>query len=130
MKAADLKALGFKTKAIAKTFAKLSDVTAKNYKTEFDFIEALKRKVDNFKKLGLEFNNAFKKHDVSSQKVKAKRVAKLEKKNQELLQKIDKIIESRKRKPLLNLMILIMDFINFMLNPQNHYSVKFQNIIY
>ena len=31
MKAADLKALGFKTKAIAKTFAKLSDVTAKNY---------------------------------------------------------------------------------------------------
>jgi hypothetical protein len=32
MKAADLKALGFKTKAIAKTFAELSDVTAKNYK--------------------------------------------------------------------------------------------------
>ena len=98
MKAADLKALGFKTKAIAKTFAKLSDVTAKNYKTEYDFIEALKHKVDNFKKLGLEFNNAFKKHDVSSQKVKANRVAKLEKKNQELLQKIDKIIEIKKKK--------------------------------
>ena len=98
MKAADLKALGFKTKAIAKTFAKLSDVTAKNYKTEFDFIEALKHKVDNFKKLGLEFNNAFKKHDVSSQKVKANREAKLEKKNQELLQKIDKIIEIKKKK--------------------------------
>ena len=93
MKAADLKALGFKTKAIAKTFAKLSDVTAKNYKTEFDFIEALKQKIDNFKKLGLEFNNAFKNHDVSSQKVKANREAKLEKKNQELLQKVDKIIE-------------------------------------
>jgi len=82
MKAADLKALGFKTKAIAKTFAKLSDVTAKNYKTEFDFIEALKHKVNNFKMLGLECNNAFKKHDVSSQKVKANREAKQEKKNQ------------------------------------------------
>ena len=49
MKAADLKVLGFKTKAIAKTFAKLSDVTAANYKTEHDFMEALKRKVNNFK---------------------------------------------------------------------------------
>ena len=69
MKAADLKALGFKTKSIAKTFAKLSDVTAANYKTEHDFIEALKHKINNFKKLGLEFNNAFKNHDVSSPKV-------------------------------------------------------------
>ena len=85
MKAADLKALGFKTKAIAKTFAKLSDVTAANYKTEHDFIEALKHKINNFKKLGLEFNNAFKNHDVSTPKVKANREAKLEKKNQELL---------------------------------------------
>jgi hypothetical protein len=42
IKAADLKALGFKTKAIAKTFAKLSDVTAAYYKTEFDFIEAIR----------------------------------------------------------------------------------------
>ncbi len=41
MKAADLKALGLKTKAIAKPFAKLSDATAANYKTEPDFIEAL-----------------------------------------------------------------------------------------
>ena len=93
MKATDLKALGFKTKAIAKTFAKLTDVTAANYKTEHDFIEALKHKINNFKKLGLEFNNAFKNHDVSSQKVKANRAAKIEKKDKELLQKIDKIIE-------------------------------------
>ena len=55
MKAADLKALGFKTKAIAKTFAKLSDVTAKNYKTEHDFMEALKHKINNFKKSILDF---------------------------------------------------------------------------
>ena len=33
MKAADLKALGFKTKAIAKTFAKLSDVTDRMHKS-------------------------------------------------------------------------------------------------
>ena len=98
MKAADLKALGFKTKAIAKTFAKLTDVTAANYKTEHDFIEALKHKINNFKKLGLEFNNAFKNHDVSTPKVKANREAKLEKKNQELLQKIDKIIEIKRKK--------------------------------
>ena len=101
MKAADLKALGFKTKAIAKTFAKLTDVTAANYKTEHDFIEALKHKINNFKKLGLEFNNAFKNHDVSTPKVKANRVAKLEKKNKELLQKIDKIIEVKKQKAII-----------------------------
>jgi len=117
MKAADLKALGFKTKAIAKTFAKLSDVTAKNYKTEFDFMEALKRKVDNFKKLGLEFNNAFKKHDVSSQKVKANRVAKLEKKNQELLQKIDKIIEIKKKKTIIKPYDIDNGFYKFYVEP-------------
>jgi glucuronate isomerase len=100
MKAADLKALGFKTKAIAKTFAKLSDVTAANYKTEHDFMEALKHKINNFKKLGLEFNNAFKNHDVSSPKVKANRAAKIEKKDKELLQKIDKIIEIKKKENL------------------------------
>ena len=120
MKAADLKALGFKTKAIAKTFAKLSDVTAKNYKTEFDFIEALKRKVDNFKKLGLEFNNAFKKHDVSSQKVKANREAKLEKKNQELLQKIDKIIEIKKKKASIKPYDIHFPYYTFIKNQQHH----------
>ncbi len=52
MKAADLKALGLKTKAIAKTFAKLSDATAANYKTEPYFIEALKHKIDHFEKSG------------------------------------------------------------------------------
>ena len=65
MKAKDLKELGFKTKAIAKTFAKLTDVTAANYKTEYAFIEALKHKINKFKKLGLEFKNAFKNHDLS-----------------------------------------------------------------
>ena len=117
MKAADLKALGFKTKAIAKTFAKLSDVTAKNYKTEFDFMEALKRKIDNFKKLGLEFNNAFKNHDVSSQKVKANREAKLEKKNQELLQKIDKIIEIKKKKTIIKPYDIDNGFYKFYVEP-------------
>jgi hypothetical protein len=42
-------------------FAELTDVTAANYKTEHDFIEALKHKINNFKKSGLKFNNAFKK---------------------------------------------------------------------
>ena len=64
-------------------------------------MEALKHKINNFKKLGLEFNNAFKNHDVSSPKVKANRVAKLEKKNKELLQKIDKIIEVKKQKAII-----------------------------
>ena len=48
-----------------------------------------------------EFNNAFKNHDVSTPKVKANREAKLEKKNQELLQKIDKIIEVKKKKAII-----------------------------
>ena len=70
MKAKDLKELGFKTKAIAKTFAKLTDVTAANYKTEYAFIEALKHKINNFKKLGLEFNNALKTMIYQLQKLK------------------------------------------------------------
>jgi hypothetical protein len=38
---------------------------------------------------------------VSSQKVKAHRVAKLEKKNQDLLKKIDKIIKIKKKKSII-----------------------------
>ena len=93
------------------------DVTAKNYKTEHDFMEALKHKINNFKKLGLEFNNAFKNHDVSSPKVKANRAAKIEKKDQELLQKIDKIIEARKKKTIIKPYDIESGFYKFYVEP-------------
>ena len=42
IKASKLKEIGFKSKAIAKTFAKLSNIKAKKYETEDEFLNALK----------------------------------------------------------------------------------------
>ena len=50
--AVTLKEIGFKSKAIAKNFAKLSDVNPKNFNDESALLKALKNKLENFRKLG------------------------------------------------------------------------------
>jgi hypothetical protein len=67
--AATLKEIGFKSKAIAKNFAKLSDVNPKNFNDESSLLKALKNKLENFKKLGLEFNDVVKKLILLHQKL-------------------------------------------------------------
>ena len=47
--AATLKELGFKSKAIAKNFAKLSDVNPKDFNTESALLTALKNQLNNFR---------------------------------------------------------------------------------
>ena len=93
--AATLKELGFKSKAIAKNFAKLSDVNPKYFNTESALLTALKNKLNNFKKLGLEFNDVVKKINTSTPKIKENRMKKQEKKNEELITKIDTHLKSK-----------------------------------
>ena len=50
-----LKNLGFKSKAIAKTFSKLSNVNTTEYINDQDFLKALKNKLNNFKKIRIRF---------------------------------------------------------------------------
>ena len=95
IKASKLKEIGFKSKAIAKTFAKLSNIKAKKYETEEDFLNALKNKLSNFQKIGLDFT-LLKYIDTSSEKVKQNREKKkenkrieTEKKSKEIIEKID-----------------------------------------
>ena len=105
--AATLKETGFKSKAIAKNFAKLSDVNPKNFNDESSLLKALKNKLENFKKLGLEFNDVVKKINTATPKIKQNREIKLEKKVEILKNKVDKFIEDKKRKNnILNHMIL------------------------
>ena len=56
IKASTLKELGFKSKTIAKNFAKLTNVNPKEYSNEELLLKALKNKLSMFQKLGLEFN--------------------------------------------------------------------------
>jgi len=95
--AATLKEIGFKSKAIAKNFAKLSDVNPKNFNDESSLLKALKNKLENFKKLGLEFNDVVKKINTATPKIKQNREIKLEKKVLVLKNKVDKFIEDRKQ---------------------------------
>ena len=67
IKASTLKELGFKSKTIAKNFAKLTDVNPKEYSNEELLLTALKNKLSMFQKLGLEFN-FIKSFDYSSPK--------------------------------------------------------------
>jgi len=53
--ASEIKAAGFKSKIIAKNFAKLTDIRAKDYNNEQSLLNALTNKLNQFKKLGLEF---------------------------------------------------------------------------
>ena len=93
--AATLKEIGFKSKAIAKNFAKLSDVNPKDFNTESALLTALKTKLNNFKKLGLEFNDVVKKINTATPKIKENRMKKQEKKNEELITKIDTHLKSK-----------------------------------
>ena len=93
--AATLKEIGFKSKAIAKNFAKLSDVNPKDFNTESALLTALKNKLNNFKKLGLEFNDVVKKINTATPKIKENRMKKQEKKNEELITKIDTHLKSK-----------------------------------
>ena len=69
IKASTLKEIGFKSKLIAKCFAKLTDVNPKEYSNEELLLTALKNKLSMFQKLGLEFN-FIKSFDYSSPKFK------------------------------------------------------------
>ena len=97
IKASTLKELGFKSKTIAKNFAKLTDVNPKEYSNEELFLTALKNKLSMFQKLGLEFN-FIKSFDYSSPKVKENREKKQEKKYNETLEKLNKIEKSFEQK--------------------------------
>ena len=96
--AATLKEIGFKSKTIAKNFAKLSDVNPKDFNTESALLTALKNKLNNFKKLGLEFNDVVKNINTATPKIKQNREVKLEKKVEVLKIKVDKFIEEKKKK--------------------------------
>ena len=80
IKASTLKEIGFKSKLIANKFAKLTDVNPKEYINEESLLTALKNKLNNFKKLGLEFNYLVKSIDTSSPKIQENRQKKQEKK--------------------------------------------------
>ena len=97
IKAPLLKQLGFKTKKIAINFAKLSNVKAKTFNTEEQLLNALKSKLSNFQKLGLDFNSTLKKFDTSTKNIKINREVKLQKKVDFLKEKVDKFIEKKKQ---------------------------------
>ena len=90
IKASTLKELGFKSKLIAKKFAKLTDVNPKEYSNEELLLTALKNKLSMFQKLGLEFN-FIKSFDYSSPKVKENKQKRKEKKYNETVEKINQI---------------------------------------
>ena len=91
IKAQDLKILGFKSKAIAVKFAKLLNINIKKASSEQSFLNELKSSLNNFKSIGLEFNDTLKNFDTSTKKVKENRqVKKLkEKEFKEVSEKID-----------------------------------------
>ena len=73
-----LKDIGFKSKKIAKSFAWLTNVKSKDFKNAEAYLTALKTKMDNFKKIGLSFDNTILKTiDTSSDKVKQNRLFKI-----------------------------------------------------
>ena len=90
IKASTLKELGFKSKLIARKFAKLTDVNPKEFSNEELLLTELKNKLSMFQKLGLEFN-FIKSFDYSSPKVRENRQKKKEKKYNETLEKINEI---------------------------------------
>ena len=97
IKASTLKELGFKSKLIARKFAKLTDVNPKEFSNEELLLTELKNKLSMFQKLGLEFN-FIKSFDYSSTKVKENRKKKQEKKYNETLEKLNKIEKSFEQK--------------------------------
>ena len=121
--AATLKEIGFKSKAIAKYFAKLSDVNPKDFNTESALLTALKNKLNNFKKLGLEFNDVVKKIDTATPQVRRNRELKHMKKHQheKLMNKIDKYIESKKKKQYIKPYDIAGEMCIFMFNQQQNY---------
>jgi hypothetical protein len=100
--AGELKQIGFKTKAIAKTFASLSDIKIKDYDTQESFIKALKRKVDAFKLIGLDFNKTLKMVDTATPKVaenrRKKELIKHNKEFETTVAKVEKVIKEKKQK--------------------------------
>ena len=100
IKASTLKDLGFKSKLIAKKFAKLTDVNPKEYSNEELLLNALKNKLSMFQKLGLEFN-FIKSFDYSSPKVKENKQKKKEKKYNETVEKINQIEKTLTKKIIL-----------------------------
>jgi hypothetical protein len=128
IKASTLKELGFKSKTIAKNFAKLTDVNPKEYSNEELLLTALKNKLSMFQKLGLEFN-FIKSFDYSSPKVKENRKKKQEKKYNETLEKLNKIEKSFEQK--FHIKILNDKQVDYFLNLKllkNHLN-KHQTII-
>ena len=91
IKAQDLKILCFKSKAIAVKIAKLLNINIKKASSEQSFLNELKSSLNNFKSIGLEFNDTLKNFDTSTKKVKENRqVKKLkEKEFKEVSEKID-----------------------------------------
>ena len=78
IKAKDLKNLGFKSKAIAIKFSKLSKINIKKSSSEQAFLNELKTSLNNFKSIshyifGLEFNEILKNIDTSTKKIKENR---------------------------------------------------------
>ena len=108
IKASTLKEIGFKSKLIAKKFAKLTDVNPKEYINEESLLTALKNKLNNFKKLGLEFNYLVKSIDTSSPKIQENRQKKQEKKIKEIKVKIDEFKQKREQQKQ-NIYIKILD---------------------
>ena len=97
IKAQDLKILGFKSKAIAVKFAKLSKINIKKSSSEQAFLNELKTSLNNFKSIshyifGLEFNEILKKIDTSTKKIKENRnIKKLKEKEKEFKEVSEKI---------------------------------------
>ena len=61
-----------------------------------EFIKALNSKLTNFKKLGLNFNEPFKKFNISTPKIKQNREVKLAKKADTFKTKVESFILSKK----------------------------------
>jgi hypothetical protein len=97
--AKSLKDIGFKTKAIAKKFASLSDIKIKDYNTQDSFINELKTRVKAFKSIGLDFNKTLKMVDTATPKVAANRnkkeLGKYQNKFETTVTKVKQIIQDK-----------------------------------
>ena len=104
IKAADLKKIGFKSKAIASKFAQLLDIKTKGYENASEYLNVLESRLKRFNAIGLDFNDSLKNIDTSSKKVKENRQKREEQKFDrqektvnELFKIIDKQIEDKKQ---------------------------------
>jgi hypothetical protein len=96
--AKEIKEAGFKSKAIARNFARYTNIKSKEYSSNEALLNAMKTKLNQLEKIGLSFNDKFfSKLDLSSEKVKQNRKIREEKRKQEEKEKFiaqrDKIKE-------------------------------------